>query len=130
MSELKTTLTLGKVRWVLAGAGGGAGVAIAIAAMKALTTRPEFLPQLVNGGFLGFAAVVVGMIVVSRKADVFVAAHLRQVIAQEQLALNVGALVAKDTQREREQELLLNHLTRTNETILERLDELKDLHTK
>ncbi|HLZ93360.1 MAG TPA: hypothetical protein VKQ28_16770 [Candidatus Acidoferrum sp.] len=128
MSELRTSLAIGKARWVLAGAGGGAGLAVGLAAVRSLTARPEFLPQLLNGGFLYFSVLVVGMVIASKKMDTFTAMHERTVVAQEQLASNVGALVAKDTQREREQELLLNHLTRTNETILERLDELKALH--
>jgi hypothetical protein len=104
-------------------------LAIGLAAIKALTTRPELLPQLLNGGFLYFAVLVVGMVIASKKMDTFTAMHERTVVAQEQLATNVGALVAKDSQREREQDLLLNHLTRTNETILQRLDELKALHS-
>jgi hypothetical protein len=118
MSELKTSLKLGRARWAFAGAGGGVGVAIGLATIKAVTTRPEFVPQLLNGGFLYFAVLVVGMVIASKKMDTFTAMHERTVVAQEQLATNVGALVAKDTQREREQELLLNHLAKTHDTIL------------
>ncbi len=131
MSELRTSLTLGKVRWVLAGAGGGAGVAIGIAAIRALTARPEFLPQLLGGGFLGFSTVIVGLVIFSKKADVFQATQIRAVVAQEQLAHNVGNLVTKITlrdeafeQRAREQDITLNHLARQSDEILKRLPKL------
>jgi hypothetical protein len=45
--------------------------------------------------------------------------------AQQRLADNVGALVMKDDQRAREQELLLNHLARQSDTILRELRSFK-----
>lgn len=135
MSELKTSLTLGKVKWIFAGAGGGAGLALGIKAISAVMQRPEFLPQLLNGGFLFFAVLVVGMVMASKKADAFVAMHERTVVAQEQLAANVGALVNSQSQERRETDLLVNHMARTTnkiavqyDEIMGRLDELKELH--
>ena len=137
MSELRTSLSIGKAKWVLAGVGGGAGVAIGVAAIRAVTARPEFLPQLLNGQFLFFAALLVGMVIASRKGDAFLAMHERQIIAQEQLTANVGALVSNQSQERRETDLLVNHMARTHEKIagqydeiLGRLDELKELHGK
>jgi hypothetical protein len=138
MPELKTSLKIGSMRWVLTGVGGGAGLAIGLAAFRAIQARPEFLPQLVNGGFLGFAAVVVGMMVASSKADKFMdrfmGAYERQNKNGELLAVNVGALVSNQSQERRETDLLVNHMARTHDKISEqygeilgRLDELKGM---
>lgn len=115
MSEIKTSVAIGKVRLAVAAAGGGAGLAIGVAAIRAVTTRPEFLPQLLNGQFLFFSALVVGMVIASRKGDTFIAMNERNVIAQEKMAANVGALVTRDDSRERRLDLLLGELTRTSE---------------
>ena len=128
MSELKTSLKVRGLQWTLGAFGGGAGLVLGVAAIKALMARPEFLPQLLSGGFLGFSALVVGMMIASRKADAFLAAHVRSVVAAEQLSTNVGDLVTKISardealeQRAREQELTLNHLARQSDEILRRL---------
>jgi N-acyl-D-aspartate/D-glutamate deacylase len=107
------------MQWTLGAFGGGAGLVLGIAAIKALMSRPEFVPQLVSGGFLGFAALTIGMLIFNRQFQSFIAMQERTALAQEQLATNVGALVSKINlrdeameQRLREQELTLNHLAR------------------
>jgi hypothetical protein len=136
LAEFSTRGKIGPVKWALTGLGGGAGLALGLAAMKLIQERPEFLPQLLNSGFLFFTALVVGMVVASRKADAFVAmSHAmqeRSVVANERLAQSVGDLALKDDQRAREQEITLNHLARKseqhstqNEEILKLLKEVK-----
>jgi hypothetical protein len=128
MSELKTSFRMKSLQWTLGAFGGGAGVVLGIAGIRAMIARPEFLPQLLSGGFLGFSALIVGMVIASKKADAFQASHIRSVVAQEHLAQNVGNLVMKIStrdealeQRAREQELTLNHLARQCDEILRRL---------
>jgi hypothetical protein len=128
MADVKTSFKTKSWQWTLGAFGGGAGLVLGIAAIKALMARPEFVPQLLSGGFLGFSALIVGMMIASRKADAFLSAHVRSVVASEQLAHNVGELVTKIStrdealeQRAREQELTLNHLARQSDEILRRL---------
>jgi len=137
LSEIRTSLAVGKAKWVLAGVGGGAGVAIGVAAIRALTTRPEFLPQLVNGGGLGFAALVVGIVVLRAELRDFNATQRLSAVAQQELASNVGSMISNQSQERRETDLLVNHMARTHDKIstqygeiLGRLDELKELHGK
>lgn len=136
MSELKTSLKLGGAKLALSAAGGGAGLAIGIAAIKGLMQRPEFLPQIVNGGGLGFAAMVVGIVVLRAELRDFNATQRLSAVAQQELAANVGAMISNQSQERRETDLLVNHMARTHEKIsvqygeiLGRLDELKGLHS-
>jgi hypothetical protein len=117
VTEISTRGRFGKLEWALTGLGGGAGLAVGIAAIKAIASHPEFLPQLLNGGFLYFAALMSGMVIFKRELRDFNAMQLRNVVAQEELARNVGAMVAKDDQRAREQELTLNHLARRSDQL-------------
>lgn len=128
MADVKTSVRTKSFQWALGAFGGGAGLVLGVAAIRALISRPEFVPQLLSGGFLGFSALIIGMVIASKKADAFAATQLRAVIAQEELAHNVGNLVTKISardeameQRAREQELTLNHLARQCDEILRRL---------
>jgi hypothetical protein len=113
------------LRYVLHGLGGGTAVMIGLAAIEAVKQRPEFLPQLLGGNVLFFSALVLGMVVFDRRLQSYAELHARGVTAQEQLAANVGALVAKDDERAREQDITLNYLARNSEKILQELGELK-----
>jgi len=112
-------------KWALGGLGAGGGVTLGLAVIEMVKARPEFFPQLLNSGLLGFGALMFGIVVVGKKFDAFNVTQLRQVAAQEQLAANVGALIEKDDNRLREQELTLNHLARQSDQILEELKQLK-----
>jgi len=132
MPELKTSVRWKNFRWAFAGLGGGAGVAVGIAAIKALTARPEFLQQLLSGGFLGFTALTIGMVMFRKQFAEFNVMQGRHAAAQEQLALNVGNLVAKislqdeaTAQRDREREITLNHLARKMDETFEHVVELR-----
>jgi hypothetical protein len=132
MPDLKTSLKAKTVQWVLAFAGGGAGLILGMAAIEAFRARPEFLPQLVGGGGLWFAALVVGMVMFRSEMKSFNAVQTRSVVAQERLAENVGGLVEKIAlrdeaveQRAREQELTLNHLARQVDLTLGHIVELR-----
>lgn len=87
------------LKYVLHGVGGGTAVILALAAMDVLKTRPEFLPQLLTGGAVPFAALIVCAIIFDRRLGQFTELQLRHVIAQEQLAANVGAVAVKDDTR-------------------------------
>jgi len=121
LPEVTTSIQGRNVRWVLTAAGSGAGIVLGLAGIKVLVTRPEFLPQLVSGGGLWFAALAIGMVMFRSEMRNFNSMQERHVVAQERLAENVGALVSKDDQRAREQDLLLNHLARQSDKILEEL---------
>jgi len=121
MEEKKSSL----LKWALGSVGGGAGVTIAISAVNALKERPEFVPQLLSSGFLGFAALTVGMVMFNRQFQSFNAMQERHVIAQEALAQNVGALVSKNSEEARELELTVNHLARQSDQILDELRRIK-----
>jgi hypothetical protein len=123
--ELKVLRAKGVLAWVLGFFGGGAGVTIAYAAIRAVQGHPDFLPQLLSGGGLWFASLMIGMVVAQRQFSAFNAMQERGIVAQERLAANVGALVNKDEQRAREQELTLNHLARQSDEILKHLAELR-----
>jgi len=126
MPDLKTSLKTKSLQWTLGAFGGGAGLVLGVAAIKAVMTRPEFLPQLLNGGFLGFAALIFGMVIFDKKSERFLAVQERTVIAQEQLAANVGALVDKDSTRERRMDLLLGELTRNSESTASSVKRIED----
>jgi hypothetical protein len=113
------------LKWGAGAAGGGAGAMLGYEAIKAVSARPEFLPQLLSSGVLGFAALVVGMVIFRKQFESFNATQQRHAGAQEQLAANVGALVGKDDQRAREQDIMLDHLSRTSDRILTELRELR-----
>ena len=98
------------LRWLVHGLGGGTAVVIGLAAIDAVRDRPEFLPQLLGGNVLFFFVVVAGMFVFDRRLQGFTELQTRHVAAQEQLAAGVQALVTKDDERAREQEILLDHL--------------------
>jgi hypothetical protein len=115
----------GAFRWALEGITGGIGIAIAYKAIETVQARPEFLPQLLSNGVLPFSALFLAMVLFRKQSEQFIAAHVRSVVAQEQLAANVGALVAKDDQRAREQDILLDHLTRNSEDTLREIREIK-----
>ena len=128
MGEATSSIRMGKFRWVLAGIGSGAGATIAIAAIQAARYRPEFVPQLLNGGFLFFAALIFAMVLIDRKAERFLSVQGRTVLAQELLAENLGGLAVKMVlrdeaaeQRARELEITINHLARQSDEILRRV---------
>lgn len=138
MPELSARGKFGKLEWTLTGIGGGAGLAIGIAAVKAVGAHPELVAQLLSGGILYFGIAVASMFVFDKRFRDFNAMQTRSVLSQEknaaaqaELARNVGELVAKDDQRQREQELTLNHLARRSETLAsqneEILQHLKDM---
>jgi hypothetical protein len=126
--ELKVLKAKGLLSWALGFFGGGAGITLGYAAIQAVKARPDFLQQLLSGGALWFASLVIGMVIFRRQLEVFNAMQLRHVIAQEKLAQNVGELVTRDDQRAREQDLLLNHLARNSDEILRQLAELRNAH--
>lgn len=106
---------LAKVPWLsylLHGVGGGTAVVIGLAAIEAVKQKPELLPQLLGGNVLVFAIAAIGLVVFDRRLQSYAELHSRSVAAQEQLAANVGALVSKDSEREREQDILVNYLAR------------------
>ena len=113
------------LRFVLHGIGGGTAVMIGLAAIEAVRQRPDFLPQLLGGNVLMFSALVIGMVVFDRRLQSYAELHGRSVTAQEQLAANVGALVAKDDERAREQDITLNYLARNSAEVLERLGNIE-----
>jgi hypothetical protein len=121
MPELKASVKSKNWHWALGAFGGGAGVTIAIFAIKALKERPEFLPQLLSSGVLGFAALVVGMVMFQKQFVIFNVVHERNVVAQEQLAAGVNALVAKDDRRAEAQEAATRFLAGRTDLILEKL---------
>lgn len=116
------------LRWLLHGVGGGTAVVIGLAAIEAVKQKPEFLPQLLSGNVLLFGIAAIGLVVFDRRLQSYADLHQRAVAAQEQLAANVGALVSKDDQRAREQDILLGHLARQTDTILRYLEEQRQGH--
>jgi hypothetical protein len=68
---------------------------------------------------------MVAMFIVDRRMNAFVELSTRHVVAQEVLAAGVNALVSKDDQRAREQDIMLNHLAASSERILADLAEMK-----
>jgi hypothetical protein len=116
------------LRWALHGFGGGTAIAVGLAAIAAVKERPEFLPQLLSGNVLIFGIGAIGLVVFDRRLQSYAELHSRSVAAQEQLAANVGALVAKDDLRAREQDALLGHLARQSEKILQYLEEQRQGH--
>lgn len=112
-------------KWVLGGLGAGSGVTVALVVIEAVKERPEFLPQLLGSGGLWFAALILGMGMFRNQFASFNAMQERHVVAQEQLAQSVSALVSKDEETTREQELTLNHLARQSEQILLELKRIK-----
>ena len=114
------------VRYVLHGIGGGTAVAIGLAAIDAVKQKPEFLPQLLSGNVLLFGIAAIGLVVFDRRLQSYAELHTRAVAAQEQLASNVGALVAKDDERAREQDITLNFLARNSAEVLTRLKAIEE----
>lgn len=106
------------LRWIMHGLGGGTAVMLGLAALDLLKQRPEFLPLLLNGNFLMFSVVVIGIVVFDRRWQGEAEIRLRQVTAQEQLAAGVNALVSKDDERAREQDITMNYLARNSADIL------------
>lgn len=117
------------LKWLLGGGSAGVAVTLGLALITAVEKHPEFLPQLLNGNVLFFCTLLAGIVVFDRRLQGFTELQQRHVSAQEQLALNVGALVSKDDQRAREQEILLGHLARQTDTILRYLEEQRQGHT-
>jgi hypothetical protein len=97
-------------KYLLHGVGGGAGIYLAIRAVEALEKHPEFLPQLLSGGFLSFAALVVGMVIFDRRLQGFSELQMRHVVAQEELAAGVKNLAMKDDTRAQTQEADMRYL--------------------
>jgi hypothetical protein len=69
---------------------------------------------------------VIGMVVFDRRLQSYADLHARSVSAQEQLAANVGALVQKDDERAREQDITLNFLARNSAEVLDRLGKIEE----
>lgn len=126
MPELKIGANMRNMRWAIAAASGGCGLALGIAGIEALKSHPEFLPQLMNGGVLGFAALIVGMLLFREEFKNFNSVQERNVIAQERLAANVGAFVEKDDRRAEAQEAATRYLAGRTDLILEKLGEIQD----
>jgi hypothetical protein len=124
MAEESILAKMPWLRYLLHGVGGGTAVVIGLAAIEAVKQKPEFLPQLLSGNVLLFGIAAIGLVVFDRRLQSYTELHTRAVAAQEQLAANVGALVAKDDERAREQDITLNYLARNSEKILERLEKL------
>jgi hypothetical protein len=100
------------LKHVLQGLGGGVAVTLGLAAIKAVENRPEFLPQLLSGGFLSFCALVCGMFFFDRRMQQFSELQARHVAAQEALAVNVGMLVAKDDVRAETMEAAMRYVAK------------------
>lgn len=111
-------------RWILHGLSGGTAVVLGLAGIDAVRSRPEFLQQLVNGGFFYFAIIVVFLFVVDRRAQGFIELQTRNVVAQELLASNVGSLLTQKNERERETQLLLDELAENSRVIRKQLRRL------
>jgi hypothetical protein len=106
------------IRHAIQGVGIGGGGMIAIEAIKELGKHPELLPQLTSGVIPYICFAIVALVIVDRRLGTFSEMHAKGVAAQEMLAANVGALVMKDDQRAREQDILLDHLARNSEETL------------
>ena len=105
------------MRWLLHGLGGGTAVALGIAAIDAVKQHPEFLPQLLNGNFLFFCALVVGMVVFRQDLRQFNEMHGR-------LAEGIERIAQRDDERAREQDITLNYLARNSDKHLEQQEEI------
>lgn len=110
------------LRWIMHGIGGGGAVAVGLAVIKAVENRPEFLPQLLGGNAPLFTALLLAMFFANQRFSQFTELQTRNVEANEKLAAGVNALVMKDDQKAREQEILLDHLAKQTEKILAHLE--------
>jgi hypothetical protein len=109
-------------RWTLEAITGGTALAVVYKALEVVQAKPEFLPLLLNSGFLPLGTLVVGMLLFGRRMDRFNANQLRSVIANEQLAANVGALVAKDDTRAQALEAAMRYVASDTRQILSLLN--------
>jgi hypothetical protein len=108
------------------GLAGGSGTVIALAVIDAVSKRPGFLPQLISGGALYFAFAVIALLLYDRRAAASAQMQERNVVAQEMLAKNVGDLVNKSSEREREQEILVNHIASQYQAILDGITDIRE----
>lgn len=88
---------------------GGTVCAVVLKVLDILHQQPQMLTAIVSWGPL-FVLAVIGIYVVDKRAGQFVAATEKNAVATAQLAASVDVLSRKDDQRERETEIVLNHL--------------------
>jgi hypothetical protein len=107
------------LKYIVSAGSAGAGITVVVVIVQAIERHPEFMPQLLSGGFLSFTALVIAMIVFDRRVGAFVEMHARSTAAQEALAANVGLLVAKDDTRAQAEEAAIRYLAQDVREILE-----------
>jgi hypothetical protein len=112
-------------KYLAGGLGSGAGAWIAYQTIQAVEHNPAFLPQLLNVGVLAFGFATVALVVFARSFSKFAEAQARTATALEDLAAHVGEAAAKDEQRVRENDILLNHLATTSEQTLQLVQAMK-----
>jgi len=114
------------LKYIVSAGSAGAGITVVVVVVQAVERHPEFMPQLLSGGFLSFAALVIAMLVFDRRIGAFVEMHARSTAAQEALAANVGLLVAKDDTRAQAEEAAIRYLALDIREILELVKKQKE----
>jgi hypothetical protein len=108
------------------GGSAGVGFILAQAAYKLAESQPSAVVEVVRGwGPLGVIGIV-GMVLVDRRWAQSIEAHGKVAESQQVLAVAVQKIADKDDQRIREQELVLDHLSKTNEKIFTTLEAMRD----
>jgi hypothetical protein len=93
---------------------------------KLAESQPSAVVEVVRGwGPLGVIGIV-GMVLVDRRWAQSIEAHGKVAESQQVLAVAVQKIADKDDQRIREQELVLDHLSKTNEKIFTTLEAMRD----
>jgi uncharacterized membrane protein YcjF (UPF0283 family) len=108
----------GLARLLLGSGGAGASALIFYELAQALKSEPKLLIQMLAQWGPLFVICVVGMLILDRRGA--------QVIdSTNKMAEAMGRLAERDSVRERENELVLNHLTSTNTKIFEELSAIR-----
>jgi uncharacterized membrane protein YcjF (UPF0283 family) len=103
---------------LLASGSGGAGLVIAYELVQAVKSEPRMLIAMFQQWGPLFIVCLVGIAVLDRRGA--------QVIeSTNKMAEAMGRLAERDSMRERENELVLNHLTNTNQKIFDELTAIR-----
>lgn len=114
------------LKLILGGSGAGAGAVLGLAVWRLVESEPAAVLQLVSGWGPLAVLGVVGMVLADKRFGQLIDSQAKNAEAQQSLAAAVNRLVERDDEKAREMELVIGHLARNTERILDRVSAIEE----
>ncbi|HWQ96725.1 MAG TPA: hypothetical protein VN577_20055 [Terriglobales bacterium] len=111
---------------LLAASTAGVGGLLGVGVHSILRDRPELLVQLISGFGPMFLIVMGFMFLVDKHASRFIETQKESAIATQRMATAIEVIAKRDSERDREMEILTGSLARDTQSVLEKLGRIED----